>query len=170
MIYNSKSNKILLVNCLKKCVELSRNKCWSVVFSINFLYFPKSHCNSNGSLWPRLWHFDMGSFTLVLKWPIFHFSQFFSQNLTPAHLSIHTHIIMHTLSISDFGENDQRPKWLTLIIGRNDQPTKSETTHPLNSNETTQDKKTGLKRPAFRRNSLFNSPQDPINEALSKSN
>ena len=50
---------------------------------------------------------------------------------------------MHTLSLSDFGQNDQRPKYLTLKIGRNDQPTKSETTHPLNLDETTQDKKQG---------------------------
>ena len=49
---------------------------------------------------------------------------------------------MHTLSLSDFGQNNQRPKWLTLKIGRNDPPTKSETTHPLNLDETTQDKST----------------------------
>ena len=78
----------------------------------------------------------------VVKGPFLHFSLIFSQNLTPAHLSIHTHIIMHTLSLSDFGQNNQRPKWLTLKIGWNDPPTKSKTTHPLSLDETTLDKST----------------------------
>ena len=79
-------------------------------FSINFLDFPESHCNNNDPLWPHLGHFDMGRFSpsperaLFLFWPVF------SQNLPPAHLSIYTHIITHTLSLSDFGQNDQRPK------------------------------------------------------------
>ena len=78
----------------------------------------------------------------VVKGPILHFCLIFLQNLTPAHLSIHTYIIMHTLSLSNFGQNIQRPKWLTMKIGRNDPPTKSEMTHPLNLDETTHDKST----------------------------
>ena len=38
----------------------------------------------------------------VVKGPFLHFSLIFSQNLIPAHMSIHTHIIMHTLSLSDW--------------------------------------------------------------------
>ena len=80
--------------------------------------------------------------TWLVKGPILHFSLIFSQNLTPVYLSIHTHIIMHTHIIITFRlwPKHQRPKWLTLKIGRNDPPTKCETTHPLNLDETTQDK------------------------------
>ena len=66
-----------LVNCLIKCVELSRNLCWCVVFSISFLDFPESHCNSNESVWPRLGHFDLGRLSPSPERALFHFSLFF---------------------------------------------------------------------------------------------
>ena len=132
-------NKMLLGNCLRKC-------CWIVpksMFLSCFLYksldFPESHCNVDMSFWPRLGLFDKGCFSLSRERALFTFSLIFSQNLTPVHLSIHTHIIMHTLSLSDFGQNNQRLKWLTLKIGQNDPPTKSETTQPLSLDATTQD-------------------------------
>ena len=142
MIFNSKSKKCCWGIVSENVVELFRNLCFWVVFSINSLDFPESQFNVNRSFSPRLGHFDKCCFSLSRERTLLHFSLIFSQILTPAHLSIHTRIIMHTLSLSDFGQNNQRPKWLALKIGRNDPPTKSETTHPLTLDETTQDKST----------------------------
>ena len=133
MVFNSKSKKCCWGIVSENVVELFRNRCFWVAFSINALDFPESHCNGNSSFWPRPGHFDIGCFSLSRERALFTFQPiFFSQNLTPAHLFIHTHIMMHTLSLSDFGQNNRRPKWLALKIGQNDPPTKSETTHPLN--------------------------------------
>ena len=52
----------------------------------------------------------VGCFSLSCERALFTFQPDFFTKLTPAHLSIHTHIIMHTLSLSDFGQNNQRPK------------------------------------------------------------
>ena len=52
--------------------------------------------------------------------------------LSPTITSLHKHFC-HTLLVSiDFGRNDPGPKRLIPKIGRNDPPTKAETTHPKN--------------------------------------
>ena len=110
MIFNSKSKKCCWGIVSENVVELFRNLYFSVVFSINSLDFPE-FLNGNRSFWPRPGHFDMDCFSLSRERTLFTFQPvFFSQNLTPAHLSIYTHIIMHTLSLSDFGQNNQRTK------------------------------------------------------------
>ena len=120
--------KMFLGNCLRKC-------CWIVpksMFLSCFLITPSHNVMLTGHFGPAWGILTRVVSAWLLKGPFLHFSLIFSQNLTPAHLAIHTHIIMHTLSLSDFGQNNQRPKWLNLKIGRNDPPSKSETTHPLN--------------------------------------
>ena len=109
VIFNSKSKKCCW-GIVSENVELFRNLCFLVVFYINFLDFPESQCNVNRSVWSRLGHFDKGCFSMSRERALFAFQPDFFTSLTPAHLSIHTHIIMHTLSLSDFGQNNQRSK------------------------------------------------------------
>ena len=107
----------------------------------------------------------------VMKGPVLHFSLIFSQNLTPAHLSFHTHIIMHTHIIITFKlwpkqpktemtHSENWPKWTTDQV-QNDPPPKFGWNNPRQINPVPQ-------WPAFRSISQFNSQQVPINEALSK--
>ena len=142
MIFNSKSKKCCWGIVSENVVELFRNLCFWVVFSINSLDFPSHTVKLIGCFCLAQGILIQVVSAWVMKGPLLHLSLIFSQNLTPAHLSIHKHIIMHTLSLSVFRQNNQRPKWLTLKIGWNDPPTKSETTHPLNLDETTQGKST----------------------------
>ena len=53
----------------------------------------------------------------------------------------------HTLIVSiDFGRNDPGPERLTSKMGRNDPPTKAETTHPKNWPKRLRPKRPGPKR------------------------
>ena len=49
-------------------------------FSINFLDFPESHCNGNGSFWPHPGHFYMGHFSQSRERAFYHFSLIFSHD------------------------------------------------------------------------------------------
>ena len=160
---------MLLGNCLRKCCWIVPKSMFLNCFLYEFLDFPESQCNVNRSFWPRLGHFKKACFSLSCeRGPFLYLSLIFSQNLTPAHLSIHTHIIMHTLSLSDFGQNSQTemthsenwPKWPTYQVWT-DPPPKFGWNNLRQINP-------GPKWPAFRSFSQFNSQQVPINEALSK--
>ena len=124
---------MLLGHCLRKCCWIVPKSMFLSCFLYKFSWFPPSHnVMLTGHFGPAWGILTRVVSAWLVKGPFLYFSLIFSQNLTPAHLSIHTHIIMHTLSLSDFGQNNQRRKWLNLKIGRNDPPSKFETTHPLN--------------------------------------
>ena len=73
---------MLLVNCLRKMLlnypEIYAAELFSLF--INFLDFPESHCNGNGSFWPRPGHFEIGCFSPSPGRPPFHFGLIFSHN------------------------------------------------------------------------------------------
>ena len=48
--------------------------------SINFLDFPESHCNANGSFWPGPGHFDMGHFSQSRERDLYYFGLIFSHD------------------------------------------------------------------------------------------
>ena len=169
MIFNSKSKKCCWGIVSENVVELFRNLCFWVVFSINSLDFPESHCNVNRSFWPRSGHFDKGCFSLNSERALFTFqSDFFTKlNTCP---SVHSHTYNNAYIITfrlwpkqpkaEITHSENWPKWATYQL-RNDPPPKFGWNNPRQINP-------GPKWPAFRSISQFNSQQVPINEALSK--
>ena len=88
--FNSQTLKWFLILNIKKCcwgivsedvVELIPNLCFWVVFSINSLDFPESHCNGNRLFWPHPGHFDMGCFSLSRERALFTFQPDFFTKL-----------------------------------------------------------------------------------------
>ena len=119
--------KMLLGNCLRKC-------CWNVPksMSLQILLISQSH-TVTGRFGPARGILTWIVSAWVVKGSFLHFSLFFFFTKLNTCPSVHpyTYYIAYFITFR-LGQNNQRPKWLTLKIGRNETPTKSETTHSLN--------------------------------------
>ena len=161
--------KMLLGNCLRKCCWIVPKSMFLSCFLYKFSWFPSHTVMLTGRFGPARGILTRVVSAWVVKGPFLHFSLIFSQNLTPAHLSIRTH--NNNAYIITFRLWPKQPKtemtnsenwliWPTYQV-RNDPPPKFGWNNQIQINPEP-------KWPAFPSISRFNPQQVPINEALSK--
>ena len=133
MICNSKSKKCCWGIVSENVVELFRNLCFWIVFSINSLDFLESHCNGNRSFWPRPWHSDMDCFSLSREMALFAFQPVFFFTKLKTCPSVHSYTYNNAYIITfrlwpkqpktEMTPSENWPKWPTYQV-RNDPPPK----------------------------------------------
>ena len=123
---------MLLGNCLRKCCWIVPNSMFLSCFLYKFSWFPPSHTVMvTGRFGPAGGILTWIVSAWVVKRPFLHFSLFFPQNLTPAHLSIHTHSNEYIITFrlwpkqpkTEMTHSENWPKWPTYQV-RNDPPPK----------------------------------------------